>query len=328
VKFSADLWDGFEHISVKTELGLTALKDVTEFIKKRAVLEVEYAKKLQELCKTTPGASLFSKSPPIEKEAKTLKAALLSWQQEGAKIAGHHLEFANKINTDIVKPLESFIKTKEPERKKAIAEGQKRTKAYLDAKANHDKSKDTYLKAMKEAEQATEAHEKAKTELESGPEAKKKQLGDNEKRAGQKATQLNERGKAAEGAYQKAVEVVNEVAKENFSTHLPPVIDALQQLEEERYNQCKFILETFHKEFRNLPDLLIERAEALSSALSALDTDADLEEFVQEKKGPNAEPEVLRFIVYKEPSSSTTTTSTSEEKKDEPEADAKADAEL
>jgi hypothetical protein len=318
------LQDGFDHISAKTELGLMVLKDVTEFIKKRAVLENEYAKKLQELCKTVPGAGVFSKNAPIDKESKTLKAAFLSWQTEGAKIATHHLEFANKINTDIVKPLESFIKTKEPERKKFIAEGQKRIKAYTDAKANLDKSKDVYLKSMKEAEQATEAHEKAKTDLESGPEAKKKQATENEKRANQKAAQLTDKGKAAEAAYQKAVDTANDVAKETYGTHLPPVIDALQALEEERYTQSKQLLDIFHKGFRDLPNQLIERAEELSKVLEALDVEADLGEFVEEKKGANPEPEVFRFIAYKEPAASssapattTTTTTTSEETKEE-----------
>jgi len=282
-------------------------------------LEMEYAKKLQELCKTVPGSGLFSKGAPIDKESKTLKAAYLSWQEEGTKIAGHHLEFANKINTDVVKPLEAFIKSKEPERKKAIAEGQKRTKAYLDAKGNHDKAKDVYLKAMKEAELATDAYEKAKTELENGPEAKKKQLGDNEKRAAQKAAQLAEKGKAAEAAYQKAVDTANEVTKETFTTHIPPVLDTLQQLEEERFTQSKAILETFQKEFRTLPDLLIERADELAKALDALNVDSDLEEFVAEKKGPKTEPELYLFVAFKEPTTAQTTTSSEDAPKEEAE---------
>eukprot|EP00026_Physarum_polycephalum_P009703 Phypoly_transcript_09837.p1 GENE.Phypoly_transcript_09837~~Phypoly_transcript_09837.p1 ORF type:complete len:271 (+),score=96.37 Phypoly_transcript_09837:449-1261(+) len=264
---------------------------------------------------------MFSKSAPIDKESKTLKAAFLSWQEEGTKIAGHHLEFANKVNTDIVKPLESFLKSKETERKKAIGEGQKRHKQYLDAKANLEKSKDVYLKTMKEAEQATEAHEKAKTDLESGPDAKKKQLTENEKKAAQKVAQLTEKGKAAEAAYQKAVDTANDVAKETFGTHLPPVIDSLQALEEERYNLAKQVLETFQKEFRALPDQLIERADELSKALEALDMDADLTEFVEEKKGDKTEPEVFKFVAYKEPAATTTTSAStsSDEKKEEEE---------
>ncbi len=79
-----------------------------------------------------------------------------------------------------------------------------------------------------------------------------------------------EKGKQAETAYQKAVDVVNDMSKDVFGTQLPPIIDGLQQLEEDRYAQAKTCLETFHKEFRALPDSLIERAEDLLKALEAL----------------------------------------------------------
>jgi hypothetical protein len=325
VKFSTDLWDGFDHLSAKTELGLTVLKDVTDFIKKRAAIEAEYGKKLQDLCKSVPGSGVFTKNAPIEKELKTLKGALLSWQEEGSKIAAHHIEFSNKINTDVVKPLEAFIKAKEPERKKTIAEGQKRVTAYQNAKANLEKAKKDYLSAMKDAETATEAHEKAKADLEAGPEAKKKQLGENEKRLGQRATQLNDKAKAAETAYQKAVDTANDVSKETFGTHLPPVIDALQTLEEERYAQAKTVLEAFHKEFRSLPDSLIERAEELSKALEALDAEADLQEYTDEKKSEKSEPEVFKFQPYKEPAPSA---EKEEPKKEEEDKEAKSNADL
>jgi len=323
VKFSTDCWDGFEHISAKTELGLTVFKDITEFIKKRSAIELEYAKKLQDLNKTLPGLGVFSKNAAIEKEGKSLKAAFLSWQEEGAKLATHHLEFANKINNDIVKPLETFLKTKEPERKKQIAEGQKRIAAYVTAKNNLEKKfQKEYKDAMKAAEDAAEAHEKSKTDLESAPEAKKKTATDNEKRASQKATQTADKAKAAEAAYQKAVDAANDASKEAFVTHLPTIIDALQQLEEERYAQAKTVIETFHREFRALPDQLIERADEMSKALEALDVEVDLTEYVEAHKPATAEPEVFKFIPYKEPQP----TSEKEEKKDEEEK--KAESEL
>jgi len=323
VKFSTDLWDGFDHISAKTELGLTVLKDVTEFIKKRAALETEYAKKLQDLSKTVPGAGMFSKSAPIDKDGKSLKAAFLSWQEEGTKIAAHHLEFANKITNDVVKPLETFIKNKEPERKKTIAEGQKRTTAYLTAKNNLEKKfRKEYLDAMKAAEDATEAHEKSKADLEAAPEAKKKAATENEKKANQKAIQLTEKAKSAEAAYQKSVDVANESSKETFGTHLPPVIEALQKLEEERYEVAKQVIETFHREFRSLPDQLTERATDLSKALEALDVEGDLTEFVDSHKSSNSEPEVFKFVPYKEPQS------TSEKEAKTEEEEKKVDNEL
>lgn len=315
VKYSEDLWDGFEHLSVKTDQGLTVIKDITDFIKKRAALEADYGKRLQDLCKTVPGSGLFSKQAPIEKEAKTLRGAFLAWQEEGTKIAYHHIEFSNKINNDIVKPLEAFVKSKEPERRKTVAEGQKRTAAYTTAKTNVDKAKAAYIAASKEAEAATEAHEKVKADLEAAPEAKKKQLGENEKRVQQRTTQLTDKAKAAEAAYQKAVDTANEVSKETYGTHLPPVIEALQQLEEERYTASKAVIEAFHREFRVLPDQLIQRADELSKALEALDVEADLVEYAEAHKSATSEPEIFKFVPFKEPAAATEDKKDDEEKK-------------
>ena len=49
------------------------VKDISDFLKKRATLEAEYAKNLAALCKGVPGSSggLFSKGPAaVEKETK------------------------------------------------------------------------------------------------------------------------------------------------------------------------------------------------------------------------------------------------------------------
>lgn len=52
------------------------IKDVTDFIKKRAQLEAEYAKNLKDLCKAVPGTGVFSK-PAIDKELKYVHIQLL-----------------------------------------------------------------------------------------------------------------------------------------------------------------------------------------------------------------------------------------------------------
>jgi len=326
VKFSEDLWDGFDVVAGKTELGLQVVKDISDFLKKRAALEQEYAKNLAALCKTAPGsAGLFSKGPlPVEKETKTLKAALLSIQEEGSRAAVGHQEFANKVLNDVVKPLEAFVKTKENDRKKVVTDGQKRAKALQEAKAAAEKTKDAYMKAMKEAEVATEAHDKAKTELSSNADNKKFQ--EAEKRAAQKAGPLNDKAKAAEPAYQKAVDAANEAISKTFSEYLPPILDALQQLEEERYSQLRTALVDYLAAQRAIPSHLDERCQEIDKAITALETDADLAEYVDSNKSPTSGPEQVRFVSYKEPAqpaaTTTTTTTTTSEKEDTPAGEA------
>jgi len=305
VKFSQDLWDGFDIVNTKSEQGAQVVKDISEFLKKRAQLEAEYAKGLAALCKAVPGAGggLFSKGPAaVEKETKTLKAALLSIQEEGSRAAAGHQDFANKVLNDVVKPLELFLKAKENERKKITTEGQKRVKSVQEAKAAVEKAKENYTKATKEAEAATEAHEKASKELSAATDNKKHQ--EAEKRASQKATQLNEKAKASEAPYQKAVDTANDVIAKSFGEHLPPLIDQIQTLEEERYAQLRTVLQEYLTAQRAVPTNLEERCQDIEKSISAIDIDADLAEFVDAHKSAATEPEKLKFVSLKDPATS------------------------
>eukprot|EP01111_Echinosteliopsis_oligospora_P019262 TRINITY_DN922_c0_g1_i1.p1 TRINITY_DN922_c0_g1~~TRINITY_DN922_c0_g1_i1.p1 ORF type:complete len:329 (-),score=126.74 TRINITY_DN922_c0_g1_i1:33-1019(-) len=317
-KFSEDLWDGFNAVAAKTEQSVKVVQDITEFLQKRAAIEANYAKELAALCKQAPGAGgLFSKGAAIDKESKTLKAAFLTIQEEGAKIAAHHQEFSAKITSEVVKPLELFIKQKDNDRKKAIAEAQKKIKAQQEAKGNADKIKEAYMKAMKEAEQATEAHEKAKLELSGAPDNKK--FVENEKKAGQKATPLVEKGKQLEQQYQKAVETSNDTATALYRTHLPPSIESLQTFESEKYTQVKTVLEEYQKALKAVPSSVLERSEDMQKHLDALDMEEDFKEFTEANKSGKSEPELLKFARYKEPEASV-------ESKEEPKEESKDDA--
>jgi len=302
VKFSQDLWDGFDILNAKSEQGVQVVKDIAEFLKKRALLEAEYAKGLAALCKVAPGSGggLFSKGPPaVEKETKSLKAALLSIQEEGSRAATGHQDFANKVLNDVVKPLETFLKAKENDRKKITTEGQKRVKAVHEAKAAVEKAKETYQRATKEAELATEAHVKANNELSASPDNKK--LQEAEKRAGQKVAPLNDKAKATEAPYQKAVDTANDVITKTFGEHLPPLIDSIQQLEEERYAQLRTVLQEYLSAQRAIPTNLEDRCQDIEKSVSAIDIDADLTEFVDAHKSAATEPEKIKFVSLKDP---------------------------
>jgi len=244
---------------------------------------------------------LFGKSGPaaIDKETKTLKAALLSIQEEGSRAATGHQDFANKILNDIVKPLDNYDKAKQNERKKISTDGQKRVKAFQEAKQAADKAKQNYTGVSKEAEAATEAHEKAKKDLAADSGNKKHQ--EAEKRAGQKAGPLNEKAKAAEAAYQKAVDAANELTEKTYGEYLPPLLDALQGLEEERYNTLKTALQDYVSAQRAVPTNLEERVQDIDKQVSAIDIEADLTEFIGGNKSATTEPEKLKFVPFKEP---------------------------
>jgi len=197
-------------------------------------------------------------------------------------------------------------------------EGQKRTKALADSKSAAEKAKDVYLRSTKEAEAATEAHEKAKNDLSGAPDSKKHQ--EAEKRAGQKVPGLNDKAKASEAAYTKAVDAVNEIITKSYSEHLPPIIDSLQQLEEERYKNLQLILTEYVNAQRAIPTNLEERCQEIEKHVSNIDVDADLSDFVESHKSAATEPELVKNISASKDSSkatSSTTSSTTNETKEE-----------
>jgi len=341
VKFSEDLWDALDHVVQKSEVGTQVVRDISEFLKKRAELEADYGKRLAALCKVPPGGGGFFGKPgeaPVNKDTKTIRAAIISIQEEGARIANVHVEFSNKILAEAVKPLDAFAKAKELERKKLIAEGQKRNKALIDAKAAVEKTKDSYGKAGKEADAAVEAHEKAQKDLFGEPENKK--FKENEKRAVAKVQPAQDKHKAAEAAYQKAVDSANEIQGKSFSEYLPPILDGLQQYEEERFQQLRTSLGEFLKLQKFVPQAIDQSCDELAKQVDSLDLDGDTDEFVKAHASGVTEPAPFAFHNYKDPapesssgsgsssssSSSTTTSSASgkgkekeEEKKEEKE---------
>eukprot|EP01112_Ceratiomyxa_fruticulosa_P007933 TRINITY_DN2066_c0_g1_i1.p1 TRINITY_DN2066_c0_g1~~TRINITY_DN2066_c0_g1_i1.p1 ORF type:complete len:289 (-),score=73.37 TRINITY_DN2066_c0_g1_i1:432-1298(-) len=177
VKFSQDLWDSFDAIAAKTETSANVAKNLIDFLTERAKIEQAYAKSLAELSKKAGGGGgLFaSKNDVVDKEAKSVKTVVLSLREETLHISNTHQEFSAKILSEVVRPVEGFLKSKDLDRKKNIQEGQKRLKAQADAKAAHDRAKDAYNKAGKESDAASEAHEKAQKDLFADAENKKLQ---------------------------------------------------------------------------------------------------------------------------------------------------------
>lgn len=298
VKFSEDLWDGFDAVVQKSEVGTQVVRDISEFLKKRAELEQEYGKKLAALCKVPPGVGFFAKEAPVNKETKTVRASIISVQEEGARIANVHLEFSSKILTEVVKPLEAFIKAKDNERKKHIVEGQKKSKALADAKAAVERTRDVYSKSGKEADAAVEAHEKAQKDLFGDPENKK--FKENEKRAVQKVQPSTDKHKAAEAAYQKAVDAANEIQGKSFSEHLPPILDGLQTFEEERFEQLRTSIGEFLKLQKFVPQAIDQSCDELAKQVDSLDHEGDTAEFIKTHESTTREPVPFVFLHYKE----------------------------
>jgi len=323
-KFSKDLWDSFDAVAAKTETSASVAAQLVEFLSKRAKIEADYAKNLSELSKKPwPSGGLFGgKGDIVDKEAKSIKGVILSLREEGAHIAAAHQEFSAKILSEVVRPVEGFLKSKENDRKKNIAEAQKRLKVQVDAKQSHDRAKDVYSKAGKDSDIASEAHEKAQKDL--FADADNKKLKENEKKAAQKVQPTADKLKAAEAAYQKAVDQVNDIQAKTFTEHLPPILDFLQQFEEDRFAVLRQILADALRLQKEVPEKISGYTLEIAKQVDGLDLEGDLDEFVKANAKDKTEPTPYIFVGYKDTESSgsssnqSSSSSSSGVKKDEP----------
>lgn len=296
-KISQELVFNFNGIIARSELGIQAVKDISEFMKKRAEIESEYAKKLNQHYKTTPGAGVFTKDPPITKESKTLKDALLGIAEKGLQVSDQHLEISNKIINDICKTLDNWIKTKDQDRKKIIGEGLKLIKSLADNKANVQKNKANYEKLWKDTDSAKDAVIKAEKDEINQPDNKK--LNAVTKKATENFNSAMSKAKSSESAYQTSVDKFNEELNSFKSDKMPQILEQFQQWEQDRWSTLLGIVKSFATIQETLPASVQKGIDDLQVIVEAANFESDIKELVSVCKKEEKDEENIQFTPYK-----------------------------
>jgi len=296
-KFAEELLAAFPALVTKTEVGLQVVKDLAEFYRNRAKIEDEYAKKLAALYKSPPGAGFFSKDPAVTKEYKSLKESILAILEKGNKISNSHQEFSNKINNDICKSLDNWVKNKTNERTKILGEGQKHLKTVADAKANVVKHKAEYEKLMKAADVAKEQLMKAEKDETSQPDNKK--LPPITKKASTNLIQAKDKAKQQEQAYQSAVKKANEEVEATRKERLPAVLENVQKWDEDRWNTLLASVKQL-KTFQDaVPSVIETQNKDFADVYESANIEADIREYIDANKKATETEETFEFVAYK-----------------------------
>eukprot|EP01114_Cavostelium_apophysatum_P008491 TRINITY_DN2101_c0_g1_i1.p1 TRINITY_DN2101_c0_g1~~TRINITY_DN2101_c0_g1_i1.p1 ORF type:complete len:445 (-),score=170.84 TRINITY_DN2101_c0_g1_i1:19-1239(-) len=298
VKFSPDLLFNFGTLTTRSELGVQVVKDIGEYFKKRADIEMEYAKKLNQHYKTLPGTGMFTKDPPVSKESKTIKEALLGVSEKGLQVSDQHLEVANKIINDVCKTIDNWVKTKDNDRKKIIGDAQKLIKNYKDLKETAVKNKANYERMMKDSDAAKDALIKAEKDEINQPENKR--LAQVTKKASENYNGASTKAKQAEGVYKTSVEKFNEELAAFKAEKMPPILEQLNQWEQDRWNTLLSVVKSYATIEQLLPPSFEKQSSELQSVIDAANVDADLRELVSgSKNDKEKEEEDLEFVQFK-----------------------------
>jgi len=233
----------------------------------------------------------------VTKESKTLKEALLAILEKGTKMSNAHQEFANKINQEMCKTLDNWVKNKTNDRAKFVGEGQKHLKVVGDAKAAVAKHKGEYEKLMKAADVAREQLIKAEKDEVAQPDNKK--LPPITKKLQQGSTQAKDKAKQQETSYQAAVKKANEEMEANRAERMPAILESAQKWEEERWNALLTSVKQLKALQAVVPSVLDTQIKELGEVIETANIENDFRDFIDTNAKPTETDEPFEFVLYK-----------------------------
>ena len=224
-----------------------------------------------------------------------MKDAVNSVLDNSAKIADAHQEFSNQIINDITKPLETWSKNKENDRKKIVNDGLKHIKVLYDAKSNAIKNKENYEKGMKEAEMAKEVLLQCEKAEINSPDDKKLQQAT--RKASQKFNETYEKAKKLETVYKTSVNKANEELETFKTNKMPPVLELSQKWEEERWNLILNLLRNYKSRQEEVAHIIVTQLTNIIDTISRSSIEEDFKLFVECVK--KEDETTLSFVPFK-----------------------------
>ncbi|CAO3598071.1 unnamed protein product [Absidia cylindrospora] len=218
-----DLHNGFQFLLDKVKLDMQAAKDVSFFLKKRAIIEEEYGKQMTKL---TQSVTESFKSHP---RSSTFGSAWTSSLKVHENIGEQRIKFASDI-TEVADDLQLLVKDTEKARKHAKDIGSKQEKILTDAELALEKSKQKYDMQNEEWERAilmktNDPYHVPKKGLFKSNKSQY-QLNRSEEEAHNKAA-------ASDHHYRQQLQIVNSARQDYFSTHLPEMLAGLKTVGDE-----------------------------------------------------------------------------------------------
>eukprot|EP01137_Pigoraptor_chileana_P014745 Opistho-2@69770 len=241
--FATTFTSSFEKVCKFTESGITQSREVEQFIKKRLVIELEYAKQLSKLVATTKETIPATKQVSVLEGSRRPSATELfgsltgTWFNvlEAAQLeANSHETYATKLGRMIQEPLHSRTKEIDAQRKQLVTDGQKLLKDLQEAYTALKKAQTLHDQMRREAEEAATAYDRAKNNH-MAKEKDVQKLQSKSELSADKAQQSN-RSLGEQDA------VCNRIQEDHFRVKMPHILEGFQNREVER---CRFLLGCF-----------------------------------------------------------------------------------
>ncbi|KAI8064705.1 Rho GTPase activation protein [Gongronella butleri] len=292
-----DLDNGFQFLLDKVKLDMQATKDVVAFLKKRAIMEEEYARQMGKLAQSM--SDTFKSYP----RSSTFGSAWVSFLKVHEMIGDQHQKFSTDIG-EVADDLQLLLKDTEKARKQAKDAGGKQEKLLIDSEAALEKYKQKYDLLSEEWERAVlqktnDPYHVPKKGLFKTNKSQY-QLNRHEEEAHNKATQ-------ADKQYRAQIQLVNQARHDYFSAHLPDLLQNLKTIGDEccvalQYQMARYAYIYERALVADGEVLDNDTGVGLRSLAEKVDKDQDLMEFVKSCNGQRSQVRVIQRgdVPYKE----------------------------
>lgn len=282
-----ELKDGFKETNAWVRNGINWVSDLEHFYRERALIELEYATKLQTLCKESfkkklkSSASLSVGDDPVVTPGSLESASLVAWNEvlsQTESMAKIHKSLSADLTSKVGEELSKIHNKYEAIRGRYETfntEVIRQRDAYYDEMSKSKKNYDSLCQSM----------ENQRVKLERSGEKGQKKLKDKE-------VEMN----IAKNEYLIKINIANRLKDKYYYQDLPEILDGLQDLNQSKVERINRVWLSASQLERNHLQNLIKTLEAADSVVQQNENTLDTAMFIKHNIRQWSEPQDFYYI--------------------------------
>ncbi|PRP74792.1 N-acetyltransferase 5 [Planoprotostelium fungivorum] len=280
VRFSTELWDGFDALCRQTAEDINFLREVFKFVKKRQLIEEEYADKM---------SKLNSKNPDVQ-PLGTLSKTWTGITNHLGSMTDIHNSAAIQMTEKVADALAALIKDTEMRRKQVVDRGTELNGEYKTNVEYLKKCKAAYDKAMREAAAVAQQIETMKQEAMPNRTA----IAKNEKELQSK----NEFASQLEDVYRRRITFTNYWMDIYYNEKMPAIMKDFERLETVMMQMFKAYLKRYANVVQDMQSPTDIAIKTLAESIDQIDASINIDIICRQNKTKAERPPLCEFEPY------------------------------
>ncbi|KYQ92034.1 RhoGAP domain-containing protein [Tieghemostelium lacteum] len=291
LKFTDNLWDGFDVLVKRTESDLAQSKNILMFFKKKAELEEQHSKKLEKLAQKMNMSLEEVNNDNSHSFYVGWKKVIGSSQLE----SDQHTLINTSILNKVCQPIQAMIKDLEIKRKRIVSEG---------IKLKHDMKEmvEALKKSQLKYEKSSRDLEQARLELKDLRETSTNSDSDlnNISKAEKKVQRLEIDASGADDEYKEQIKATNDFQNFYNVEAMPKILNDFEHFILSHFHLSKTYLVNYTNLLNDQPPMYISNYEGVRRTIDQVDKDKDIQDFIKKNQMKKQLSEPFKYEPYVE----------------------------